>query len=397
MMIPIRILFGLLLPTLLLPDPVRGQAIPAPGVPSIRIGGFADVTLESRQGESAPDFRIGQFVVHTGADIGADLSFFSELSLNSLPTWETRAERLHLAWNPGDHLTLKVGRLHVPITWWNSNFHHGTWLQATAQRPRMLDFDGNLIPNHVRGISAEGSIPGGQAAGLRYHASLAGGGDNHTGHAGHTPMGSSVTLGWSARPQRLPRLEIGSVVMLQKADASSAQGHGTGMDGMDGMDGILAMDQDLLGLHLAWTGEHPELLGEVVFSRHRVVEAGAMHHEGHAVADLEPVGSGTGPIGAMDHSSTGASPLHRHWVGYAQVGWRIRGFGERLKPYVRTERIRLDASDPSLRGRSDEDLWTVGVRFDPVTSLAIKMEGLRRSVPGIRGQWEFRAQVSTAW
>ncbi|HEU4734016.1 MAG TPA: hypothetical protein VFT22_39260 [Kofleriaceae bacterium] len=63
-------------------------------------------------------------------------------------------ERLYLEY-PGDRWTLVVGRTHTELGYWNTAFHHGTWLQLTIKRPRVLGFEGGggVLAMHQTGIT----------------------------------------------------------------------------------------------------------------------------------------------------------------------------------------------------------------------------------------------------
>lgn len=324
----------------------------APGV-AVRVGGFADVTLEGGAHLEKVDFQVGQLVGHATAAMPGNFSVFTEVTFNSSPTWETRVERLLLSWERGDFLKLSLGRHHLPVTWWNSTFHHGLWLQTSARRPLMIGYSDAFIPNHAVGLVAEGFVPGARRAGLRYHAAFSGGGDDHR-HSVETadePPRFAVTGALFYEPPAIPRLRLGAVMYADPHRMRS---------------GVLVSEQ-LVGAHLAYTRERPELVAEYV----------AVLHHAH------PMGT------APEH--------HQSDAAYAQLGWRFRGAGERLKPYLRVEQMRIDADDPTLADRASQRLGTVGLRADVSTHFAVKAEGALRAMDREEPAAEARLQVSASW
>ena len=71
---------------------------------------------------------------------------------------ESELERFQLGWNVDNHNTVWLGRFHSPIGYWNSNFHHGLFLQTSISRPAISSFedDGGILPMHMTGFLLEG-------------------------------------------------------------------------------------------------------------------------------------------------------------------------------------------------------------------------------------------------
>lgn len=87
----------------------------------------------------------------------ASFQFLGELFLNED---EQELERFQFSWSAGRWFTIWLGRYHNPIGYWNTEYHHGTYLQPTVQRPRITQFedDGGLLPTHISGLLVEGSF-----------------------------------------------------------------------------------------------------------------------------------------------------------------------------------------------------------------------------------------------
>ena len=85
------------------------------------------------------------------------LRFLAELLLN---LDEQEMERLQLGWLAHPTTTLWIGRFHNPLGFWNSEHHHGAFLQTTISRPGIIVFedDGGVLPTHVAGLLAEGTL-----------------------------------------------------------------------------------------------------------------------------------------------------------------------------------------------------------------------------------------------
>src|SRR2546425_13004144 len=101
------------------------------------------------------------------------------LSPTATPTatgFNLEIERTILRYDFSDLLKLSAGRYHTPISYWNTAFHHGQWLQTTANRPEMIKFGGFFLPVHFVGILAEGAVAP-RSLGLHYD----GGGGNGRG------------------------------------------------------------------------------------------------------------------------------------------------------------------------------------------------------------------------
>lgn len=91
------------------------------------------------------------------------LRFLAEFLLNRD---EQEMERLQLGWLVQPAATLWVGRFHTPLGFWNSEHHHGAFMQTTISRPSILDFedDSGMLPTHITGMLAEGSLDHGHGS-----------------------------------------------------------------------------------------------------------------------------------------------------------------------------------------------------------------------------------------
>jgi len=88
---------------------------------------------------------------------------------------EQEIERLQLGWRIGDSKAW-LGRFHNPIGYWNTQYHHGAYLQTSITRPSIAEFedDGGVLPMHLAGLLIEG-IKEQNNSGLGYALAIAAG------------------------------------------------------------------------------------------------------------------------------------------------------------------------------------------------------------------------------
>lgn len=70
-------------------------------------------------------------------------------------------ERLQVGWLLGSETTAWIGRFHTPLGYWNTQYHHGSYLQTAATRPGIMEFHGLKapLPLHIAGLLIEGARP----------------------------------------------------------------------------------------------------------------------------------------------------------------------------------------------------------------------------------------------
>lgn len=65
-------------------------------------------------------------------------------------------ERLQLGWLINHETTFWLGRYHTPFGYWNTEYHHGNYLQSAITRPSMIDFGpGAPLTRHLTGFLVE--------------------------------------------------------------------------------------------------------------------------------------------------------------------------------------------------------------------------------------------------
>ncbi len=127
-------------------------------------GGFQPLTMLSDHS----GFSEGQLTLHLSSALSSKVSVFSEITFTArsdagtgtpeAPGFNVEVERLIIRYDWNDFFKVSFGRFHTPINYWNTAYHHGTWLQTTIDRPEMVQFGGSFIPVHFVGIQVEGAV-----------------------------------------------------------------------------------------------------------------------------------------------------------------------------------------------------------------------------------------------
>ncbi len=70
---------------------------------------------------------------------------------------EADLERFQFGWHILPGKTLWVGRFHNPISFWNTEMHHGDFLQTSLSRPTIANYEDELgpLPTHLTGVLLE--------------------------------------------------------------------------------------------------------------------------------------------------------------------------------------------------------------------------------------------------
>lgn len=321
---------------LLAPASGAQQPVMDPDAPTLQVMAFGDLVYLATERDLDQGFLLGQAVGHVSAQLSRRLAFFGELSATPRPTgFGVEAERLILRYDFADAFKLSAGRYHTPVGYWNTAYHHGLWLQTSVARPEMIRFGSRVVPVHFVGLLAEGMLPG-PALGLRYGAGVGNGRSANIARAGDAGDANAVrawVLSLSSRPAALHGLQIGASLYSDRA-ANEAGAE---------------VDERILGGHLVWGGERPELLAEVV----------RLYHE---------------PVATSARMATSDAY-------YVQMAYRLPGVGRAFKPYVRAERVRVAEDDVLLAPLGlGYDALLAGVRFDFAPLAALKLEFRREQL-----------------
>ena len=299
--------------------------------PSLQIRGFGDVDFSATdQKGTNSGFNLGEFVLHMSSPLSKKVSVFGEIAYDPQQEgWSVDVERAIVRYDWNDHFKVSVGRFHTPINYWNTAFHHGTWLQTSIARPEMILFHGELLPAHFVGLMAEGSIPSG-GANLGYNVAIGNGRSfflHEPGQIGDSNNNRAWLANLYARPAKLYGLQVGASFYRDKIDKISLGGGNE-------------FREWIASAHLVWTKGAPEFLAEFANIHHQNILT-------NAVANSDAF--------------------------YAQLGYRMPWFEKTLKPYYRFEYIHTPKSEVVF-GNMDLVESIVGLRYDISSYAAFKSE-----------------------
>ena len=332
-------------------DPPRSSTAPIK-YPTLHLMGFGDVNYynaEDQAGNKESGFRIGQFVLHFVSQLASRFSVFAEISLTARSDkYNIEVERMFVKYDHNDNLKLGFGRFHTAISWWNTAYHHGAWLQTTIDRPLAVRFGSQFIPVHFVGAAAEGAIPSG-SLGLNYIAGVGNGrGENiaRAGDAGDVNNNRALNARVFARPDALYGLETGvSYYRDTITQETSPQD----------------FDEWIGSAYVVYNRENPQVIAEYFHIEHEGVSTGEM-------------------------SKSDAY--------YIQVAYRIPWWQARLMPYTRYESTDIAEDEPVFTKEFDLERYLLGVRIDVASFVAVKAEYRHESIdsgPFLDG---FFAQIS---
>lgn len=316
--------------------------------PSIQGFLFGDVLYTSSEGTD-PGFGIGQIVVHANATLSDHVLFFGEASVFDRGSgYVVTMERAILRYDFNDALKISAGRYHTPISYWNTAFHHGMWLQGSVARPRAVTFGTPFIPVHFVGAMAEGQLPG---MPVHYMGGVGNGrSSNGIGaqDAGDANGNRAVILSTFVRPTAIPGFRAGGGVYIDRVP--------------DG--GAGETDERILSGHLVFDRGIWDVVAEYID------------------VDHEPAAGGT---------SSGSSAFYVH------VGVRLTGSLSDVTPYGRFENMEVDPSDPVFGGvLPDYDALVAGIRYDLQGLAALKAEYRNEKFSGGAALDSFVMQASFA-
>ncbi|MFB3814038.1 MAG: hypothetical protein ACE14L_07985 [Terriglobales bacterium] len=325
--------------------------------PALKLRGFADLNFgASNLPQTRSGFLFGEFVLHFSSKLSSKISAFAELSVEAQPEgWAIDLERAQIRYDVNDAFKVSFGRYHTPINYWNTAYHHGTWLQTTVSRPRMVDFDGPYLPAHFVGLQVEGSLPSG-GLGLGYNLGLGNGRGpnvNDPGQAGDVDNNRAWVVNFYSRPTRVNGLQIGASVYHDRVFPASPTGLALEPFGLGIPHNLpdaepapvpsgASFNELIASAHAVWIRNGPELMAEFANVRHSV------------------------PGGEFN------SPAF-----YLQAAYRLPWAQKHLKPYYRYEYLRSPLGDPVLERVSravNLRLHTLGLRYDIAEFAAFKLE-----------------------
>ena len=245
----------------------------------------------------------------------------AEINFEATEKFETTVdvERLQLNYVPNENFTLAVGRFHSGLSYFNTAFHHGRWLQTATDRPRIVNFpdSGGLLPMHKTGISVSGVVPHSGALGLHYFAEF-GANPDFGNHA------NAMATGLFIRPTALPALQTGFSYQHARMSPESIPNR---------------IDENIYGVHFVFRNSRWEFLNEGFLISHDV-------------------------LGQHLFRTSGFYSLFS------------RGFGN-WRPFVQYQYINASDNEPVYSSIGRENGPSFGFRYDVAEHAAFKAEYFR--------------------
>ena len=246
--------------------------------PSLQFQGFGDVDFAATDQKNVPSnsgFYLGQLDFHIASALSKKISYFTEITLNAHPTEYTiEVERNIIRYDYDDYFKLSFGRYHTPISYWNTAYHHGAWLETTVDRPFQVKIGGNFTPLHFVGALAEGNIPSG-GLGLAYNIGIGNGrGEviSRPGDAGDINNNRALIVKVFSRPAKFYGLEAGGSYYHDKISLPAGPQY----------------REWIANAYVVWTKGAPEFIAEVFNVHHSNIATGAFaNSEGAAARTLK--------------------------------------------------------------------------------------------------------------
>ena len=335
----------------------------------LRIRGFGDVTLHGdnyhppalfQPSADKTAFTLGQLNLFVTSDISDKFKFLGEVVFEAGPdniygqqrgfpnSFGVDVERYLLTYSQNDYFSISAGRYHTAIGYYNTAYHHSTWLQTTTGRPLLFAFEdqGGILPIHNVGVEAYGRIPSGPI-GLHYIVEVGNGRESRDPIV-QEPVQNIITdkthkafnVALFARPAKVPGLQIGFSAYNDLLVPSATPA---------------PVGETILAGHAVYTANNFEWLNEALVIRHTPEE------------------------GRLYETPAWYSQISRRWGSY--------------RPYFRYQYI---------NGRSDEPIFPdiqlragpqAGLRFDASESVALKLQYDYTALRNQRATQGLEAQV----
>jgi hypothetical protein len=320
----------------------------------LRMRGFGDISFHgnTQHGETT-SFSLGQLDLFVTSDVSEKFKFLSEIVFEGGPSnfygnmtgeansFSVDVERYLLQYSHNDYLNISAGRGHTSIGYYNTTYHHSSWLQTTTGRPFLFDFEdhGGILPIHMVGVSATGQIPS-SSLGLHYVAEVGNG---------------------RASRQPLDQEPVQNVIDDQNHKAYNIALFAR-PDAIHGLQAGFSFYRDLLA------PENQPKVNEMIFAAHAVLVRPRYEWLNEALLDR--------------HVLQNTSVSYNTPGFYSQVS---RQFGS-YRPYLRYQYVNSPDNEPIFPDVKLRHGPSAGVRFDASESVALKFQydyTFMRNEPGI--------------
>lgn len=306
------------------------------------IRGFGNVNARYRDNNPSERFdsgdnffSLGEFNLFMTSKLSNRISFLNETVFEFERSGDVAVdiERLLIHYNVNSLLKIEVGKFHLPLGYWNLNYHHGVWLQTTMDRPAIVEFEdnGGPIPMHGTGIQLSGSALL-EGFDLNYACAITNGRGVNTTQiqmTGDTNDKKALSLQFEVQPHIAEGLRLGPSVYYDVIPEDETNPNREN-----------EIREIIYGGHIVYTFRNIELLTEVFEINHDEFSGGVFNTTG----------------------------------GYAQFAYTIN----KIKPYYRYDYINYDSEDTFYRESKfdflDTNTHTIGLRYELSHFNAIKFE-----------------------
>jgi len=303
--------------------------------PKLQIRGFGHGQFDYNDSKKGSEsyFGLGGVDLFITSQVADKLSFITELLFEFEEDGANvlDVERLLIRYEPYDWLNISLGRGHTPLGYWNRNYHHGTHLQTTVERPILLEFedDDGILPIHFVGLEFTGNIKAPFGL-LTYYANVGNG-------RGKTIR--EIQLVEDANNEKM-------VSFMVSLEPKGLEGFGFGGNFLF----------DVIPSDPAGTPARPDEIKEVIFGSH-------IYYVDQKIEFLSE-------FQIVNHEILSE---YYHNGGYAQFAYRF----DDVIPYYRYDFLNVTQGDPyyaGLQGAEDIQQHTIGFRFDWFVYSALKLE-----------------------
>ncbi len=282
-------------------------------------------------------FQAGEFDLFLTSKLSQHLSFLAEVVLGPDATnvFGPDIERYTLTYKANRYFSLGAGRFHTSIGYYNTAYHHGNWFSTAEGRPIMYLFEdsGGILPVHMVGISATGTVPNTEKLGLHWVGEV-GNGLSSNPFAAESVQNfysdrnaKATNFAGYIRPEWVPGLQIGGSWYHDDLEPSQAQNPLP----------IPEVTQNIESAYVVYFNSDWEFLNEAVLLSNHV---------------------------------NGTSEPFRSPMAYIQVA---RKFGI-YKPYFRYQYVRDNVNDPVNLLKGTYYGPSAGLRIDFTEYAAFKLQ-----------------------
>lgn len=270
---------------------------------------------------------------------------------------ERELERAQAGIATASSYSVWIGRFHTPISYWNTAYHHGAYMQTTIARPGISEYeDGHgVLPMHTTGVLLEGATDLAKSQ-VSYDVAL-----------GFGPVLKETLEPLDIFDWSVPRkLSLSAKLGFQPLDhIGNEVGFFAGYMETDIKDRLYTKTkQTVAGVYFNKEWVEWRFLGEITLLQNRLEDA-----QGTSFADFQNI---------YIQGEYKASP---GWLAYG----RIEESNETRNPY-------LDMFPGFVSARA-----LIGARWEPVPSQAIKFEFTNTQQQAIGRFREFSVQWSMAY